>query len=424
MTGKETSLKDIELKLLEQEHRLIPAIQNFYEFRKHPENEYRSAVLKALLFRLFFSPSSVALSGLVIGLATIFVMMLSNDKIEDQNGIITAQNGLIKQQNQSILKQINYSQIDRIQLRFKDTKYAAVSRANDIKRYKSLNTELGEDTTISTINFGPSKFRDLSFVGCPYEGGIEPDYYQNATADFDNCIFTACEIHDYSEDPEDRNIPTFTNFRNCQFRRSTLDGSFNSRFDGCVFYGAQVNDLLWEINNCTMHGLIDAVHISNCDIYPALDRHGQLNLFQDCYECIFDPSEANRMSFDFNRIHLNKDSTSEEENIPIYYVIGNGLNFVNHDYKGVTFDMTCLFDELKVTLENPDDTTFIELDENILHEKKRITLRNGSKKERVVLIDYKSETNNSLEIVADESISYQLFNSDTISEPIIKEDFE
>ena len=85
---------EIEAKILEQEHRPFSLIWNFINRKKryNQNDPRRKAVTKAIIWRLFFSPTTIAftLSG-VLAYATLFFLAKQNDILENQNILIAQQ---------------------------------------------------------------------------------------------------------------------------------------------------------------------------------------------------------------------------------------------------------------------------------------------------------------------------------------------
>ena len=101
MDETEKKLQEFEARLVGQEHRLFPVLQNFFINRRTwPENDpRRDTAIKALLWRIFFSPGTVAVTGAFVGLTTLGVMVWQNLLIREQNQYFREQ---ITQQQQQL----------------------------------------------------------------------------------------------------------------------------------------------------------------------------------------------------------------------------------------------------------------------------------------------------------------------------------
>ncbi len=100
----------LEANLLEQEHRPFHLISNYLNRKKKwsdLNDPRRKSVQRALIWRLFFSPTVLAIGGSsFIALITVFLM-------KNQNNIISKQNELIREQNRRIQIQANLEEAQR-----------------------------------------------------------------------------------------------------------------------------------------------------------------------------------------------------------------------------------------------------------------------------------------------------------------------
>lgn len=101
MDETEKKLLELEARIVEQEHRLFPVLNNFFITRRKwtEDDPRRDAAVKALLWRIFFSPGTVAVTGAGIGLVTLAVMVWQNFLIKEQNQYFREQ---IAQQQQQL----------------------------------------------------------------------------------------------------------------------------------------------------------------------------------------------------------------------------------------------------------------------------------------------------------------------------------
>ncbi len=86
-------LVEFETRLIAQEHRLFSVLQNFFVERPKwpPGDPRRDAAAKALLWCMFFSPTTIAVTGGLIGLATLAVLVWQNTLIVEQNAYFQTQ---------------------------------------------------------------------------------------------------------------------------------------------------------------------------------------------------------------------------------------------------------------------------------------------------------------------------------------------
>lgn len=71
-----TKLVNTEVKLLEQDHRIVPVIRTFLTGQRDwPKGEPRRlASFLALIHRLFFSPTMAITAGTIVGLVTLLFL--------------------------------------------------------------------------------------------------------------------------------------------------------------------------------------------------------------------------------------------------------------------------------------------------------------------------------------------------------------
>ncbi|WP_109300156.1 hypothetical protein [Aquimarina sp. AU474] len=98
-------LADLEVRLLEQEHRPLIIIKNFINRRQWPKNDpRRKAVFASMIWRLFFSPAVIAASGGFIALVSLGVLVWQTTILREQNNKIVEQNYLVEAQRRSSLQ--------------------------------------------------------------------------------------------------------------------------------------------------------------------------------------------------------------------------------------------------------------------------------------------------------------------------------
>jgi uncharacterized protein YjbI with pentapeptide repeats len=105
----------VEAQLLEQEHRPIQLILNFLGRNKYSENDpRRKAVTRAILWRFFFSPTTLAVasSGL-LAIATIYFLSQQNKILESQTTLVEQQVEILESQNNMIDQQIHIAEATR-----------------------------------------------------------------------------------------------------------------------------------------------------------------------------------------------------------------------------------------------------------------------------------------------------------------------
>lgn len=102
----EQRLNELEAKILEQEHRPFMLITNYINRKRRWKDKHdkrRSAVKKAILWRLFFSPTVIAIAtGGLLGYFSLFFMWKQTQLFNRQNELFELQNIRIEQQTHLI----------------------------------------------------------------------------------------------------------------------------------------------------------------------------------------------------------------------------------------------------------------------------------------------------------------------------------
>ncbi len=97
----EQKLLDLESKLIEQEHRPITLIWNYLKRKTKWEkgDKRRNAATRAILWRLFFSPTTLAVvSGGFMAIFSIYFLYQQNQILNTQNKLFKIQNKRVEQQ--------------------------------------------------------------------------------------------------------------------------------------------------------------------------------------------------------------------------------------------------------------------------------------------------------------------------------------
>jgi len=90
----------IEAQLLEQEHRPLKLIKNYFNREKWDENDPRRRAVKVAIFwRILFSPGIIATTGGIIALCSLGVLIWQTSVLLNQNALIKNQNKAINQQS-------------------------------------------------------------------------------------------------------------------------------------------------------------------------------------------------------------------------------------------------------------------------------------------------------------------------------------
>lgn len=86
-------LVGLEARLIEQDHRFIPVIARYLISRRQfsVDDPRRDAAFRALLWSLFFSPATVAISGTLVAVITLAVLVWQNILVREQTEFLRQQ---------------------------------------------------------------------------------------------------------------------------------------------------------------------------------------------------------------------------------------------------------------------------------------------------------------------------------------------
>lgn len=176
-------IEKIEVKLIEQEHRPFVILNNFFIKRKKwaKDDPRQIAATKAIIWRLFFSPTVVASIGGFIALLSLGVFVWQNALISKQNNFfqeqIKQQDEQYKLQRRTVLIGILYNDwkvrshirlkaealIEIIELERLERKQRKV---DDLSQINLSNVDLQsvklENVDLSNVNFEGANFTDAT----------------------------------------------------------------------------------------------------------------------------------------------------------------------------------------------------------------------------------------------------------------------
>lgn len=257
-------LAELRRQLIEQEHRLWPAIRQFFELREQRHGgedaraHYRAARL-ALIRRLFFRPGAGAVAVAGVGLAGILVAVWTALLFQSQNMLFEEQNSLFRAQNEALVEQFADEARDRT-----ITRRAAL--LDIIYTCTQIRTGEGEDLCVPTANARARKEAAEAFVEIERQRGADVDFtdadfgdvsLQLAGADLSGANFSRATLID-------ANL-TDANLTNAYFINARLDGTIlvGADLTNAEFYGASLFN--GGLTNAT---LIDA-NFTNADLTNA-----------------------------------------------------------------------------------------------------------------------------------------------------------
>ena len=89
---------ELEAKLLEQEHRSIRVVQNYFQRKQWAIDDPRRVAARSALLWWIFSPASAAAAGGAVAVGTLFIMSTQTALLREQNEAFREQNGKIQSQ--------------------------------------------------------------------------------------------------------------------------------------------------------------------------------------------------------------------------------------------------------------------------------------------------------------------------------------
>jgi uncharacterized protein YjbI with pentapeptide repeats len=207
--------------LIEQEHRFFKVLQTFFIKRRKWKkgDKRRNAATRALLYSLFFSPTTVAVTGGTVAVISLFILFWQTEAVLKQNELLQESN--TQQQDQFINQRIT----DLTAILYDTTVNNTIGRLKSealieyIELKKLKNKKLGirarvdiegaflAHIKIYNCNLDSINFRDVNFEGTDF-----------INVKMNNSIF------DYASFKE-------TDMLNCEFRNSDFNGTkFGSPF--------------------------------------------------------------------------------------------------------------------------------------------------------------------------------------------------
>lgn len=227
-------IRKIEADLIEQEHRPIKVISNFlFRKKRWPKGDARRiSSTKSLIWRLFFSPGTIAASGGIIAIATLFVFLQQNKIIQDQNSLIT-------KQNESLINQLRLETKFELERNLFDKNYNESKRRLDILSYMQFLKESGQEQVIEGIEVSGGKYDSVRLVNCYFN---EQSIYHIKNSyiispkfkSFENSITNAKE-----------NAVKILNGHFSSIRNSTIYNLYKGRIDSTKLgYGLIIADLV------------------------------------------------------------------------------------------------------------------------------------------------------------------------------------
>jgi len=164
----ESRLDALESGLVEQDHRLFNVLENFFIKRKtwEPDDPKRKAATKALLWRLFFSPATVAATGGIVAAITVILLFQQNSILIEQNNLIKEQNNYFQEQ---IQKQNEQLAIQKNQVDEQKNQWIGQRRAQLLEILYGKNSKEGASFNIRARSEAVRAFIDLERIENPLQ---------------------------------------------------------------------------------------------------------------------------------------------------------------------------------------------------------------------------------------------------------------
>ena len=333
-------LEEQKSLLVEQEHRFFKVLTNFFiSRRKWPKDDKRRAAsAKALLYSIFFSPTTVAVTGGTVAIISLFILYDQTDAMKEQNVAIVEQNQLLLEQNNQQDDQFVNQRLTELTKILYDTtvseytgklKTEALYEYIQLKRRRTLpnqlvglqnaqlqgvrlNKRIIEKVDFSGANFSYSSLDSMVFKNCEFENAaflemsLEKVYFESNN-------FKESESH----------FTTYLNvtFYKCNFELADFSGSCMKHvvFDKCVMLHTIFSDFGYDYSKI-MYTKLKNVNFKNSNLAGTT--------FVNAYiiKCDFTSSNLEATTFNNAVLELTKINASQfcSENIrPSLFTYGD-----------------------------------------------------------------------------------------------------
>jgi len=153
-------LSALECSLIEQDHRLFNVLDNFFIQRKSwaLDDPKRKAATKALFWRIFFSPMTVATAGGFVAIFTLIILYQQNSILVDQNSLISEQNVFFQEQ---IKKQNEQMDVQKSQwVAQRRAQLLDILYSDTLNDSKGSNVRAKSEAVLAFINLERAKDKD------------------------------------------------------------------------------------------------------------------------------------------------------------------------------------------------------------------------------------------------------------------------
>lgn len=212
-------IKALEARLIEQDHRPFRVIWTFFETRKEPKSSRnRRAATVALVYNLFFSPTTLAAGGTIVGICTLVFLLWQTREMQAQTKII---------------QEANYAtQLFEVIPRL----YEPVGYGSDADRFKGKHSPADRRRAVEVyIDLRKTYKKPIDLSGALLDGKVRLSNLELENADFsraqlDGCVFHNCNLQG-------------ANFRNADLYGADFSQAKN--LEKASFHGAVLTNVTW-----------------------------------------------------------------------------------------------------------------------------------------------------------------------------------
>ncbi|MEP3384782.1 MAG: pentapeptide repeat-containing protein, partial [Flavobacteriaceae bacterium] len=267
-------LRQIEAKLIEQEHRPWILFWNYVRRKKKwpDENDIRrKASAKAIIWRFFASPTTLAIaSGGLLGLATLFFLWKQNKHFEVQNDLFELQNDKIETQNLRVEQQTHLIEASRRSSQM----FIMGEVLSDLNQ--ELENKTNESRILSSSLVG--RIRSLNQAMKPYRYMENDELIKTPLSPERGQLLVALLNSDIDIDFLSEKILSFSNLSYAEMRdeRPNFFLIYNANLNFTEFSGTNFN--LSEFSGCTFDNAnLNSTFFNGCDLVETSFKNAKLN---------------------------------------------------------------------------------------------------------------------------------------------------
>lgn len=277
--------KKTQAMFIEQEHRFIKVVINFFRRSQWEKNDIRRVAAQKALIWSIISPSKVtAIGGFTVGLISLMILYWQGKTLSEQNSIISEQNSFFQEQNKQISSQL-----------LEEDKRFLFTRRTDLLKILFDNKEGIPSENAKLRAIALQEFLTLFPNEKDLLSGALMQYTELNNTDLSNRNLQ--NINFSSTVLKGTNF-TNSNLKGASFNRALIDGAIfkdadlqnvqfaNSVIDQSVFDGANFN------RSSFMEAKINGSHFTNIIGFPESFK------MADCVASNFSFQKSARLFFD------------------------------------------------------------------------------------------------------------------------------